>query len=378
MAIVALVLVPSGAAQGAPAGDQAPIAVGTFIHNSYRDPDLYDDYARQVGHSPAILGSYKTWSIPLIDRPQLNAIWDRGAVPLVTWEPWGGRGRYFSLRGIARGRYDAYVRRSAKAAALWGKPVFLRFAQEMNGNWFPWGHGQHGNTPRAYIAAWRHVVGIFRAAGARNVRWVWVPNQNSNGRFPFRQYFPGGRWVDWVGLDGFNWSLSPRWQSFTALFGTSYNSLVKMTPKPVLIAETGSWEHGGDKAAWLRDALRRELPKFSHLRALVWWSVKDPRGDLRVNSSAPALGALRAAVRSPRYAATREDLLSTPERLGGRAVVAVAPRHRSLPQRFRKALEDNYVWFGTGLLIACLAVLVLALVKSRRREPGAAGHKASL
>ena len=32
MAIVALVSVPSGTAQGAPAGDRAPIAVGAFIH----------------------------------------------------------------------------------------------------------------------------------------------------------------------------------------------------------------------------------------------------------------------------------------------------------------------------------------------------------
>lgn len=379
MVIAALALAAAGAGPGAASSRAAePIALGVFLHNSYDNPGLYDRYARQVGRKPAVIGSYKTWSIPAIDRPRLDAIWSRGALPMVTWEPWGADGRVFSLADIAAGRYDRYVNRSAAAAAAWGKPLYLRFAHEMNGAWYPWGRGTNGNTPRLYIAAWRHLVRIFRASGADNVIWVWAPNQNFSGRFPFRQYYPGDRWVDWVGLDGFNWARSPRWQSFTEIFAGSYNAMIGMTAKPMMVAETGSWEHGGSKAEWVTNALTRELPMYDHVRALVWWSVEDPRGDLRIDSSSPALGALRAAVSSPRYSGTREQLLSTPPTLATAAPVAVAGRHISVSQRFRRELKAHSGWIGAGLLGACLLAMLLAVAIARYRRPRSARHGASI
>jgi hypothetical protein len=294
---------------------------------------------------------------------------------MVTWEPWGSRGQVFTLRDIARGRYDGYVRSAALAAAAWGHPFFVRFAHEMNGAWYPWGRERHGDSPRLYVAAWRHIVRIFRAYGATNVLWDWVPNQNRSGRFPFQQYYPGDRWVDWVGLDGFNWSLSQRWQSFSEVFASSYNSLVRITSKPVMIAEVGSWEHGGRKASWVRNAMVSELPRFSHVRAFVWWSAKNVRGDdLRVNSSPRALDALRLGLRSPVYDATRADLLATPESLKGLGTVSV-PHDRTAVQRVRLALKDHYVWLGLGLLGICLLALTVAVLRSRRRRPGPLSHK---
>ena len=117
-------------------------------------------------------------------------MWSRGAVPLVTWEPWTLDGRGFSLRGIADGRFDGYVRRAARSAAAWGHPILLRFAHEMNGTWYPWGRGKRETLPGIYKAAWRHLVGIFRSAGADNVRWVWAPNVDGGGQYPFRQLLP--------------------------------------------------------------------------------------------------------------------------------------------------------------------------------------------
>ena len=154
---------------------------------------------------------------------------------MVSWEPWSTAGRGFPLKAIAAGRYDGYVRRAAKSAAAWGKPILLRFAHEMNGTWYPWGRGMPGNTPGIYKAAWRHLVGIFRTAGADNVQWVWTPNVDGGGQYPFRSYFPGNRWVDWVGLDGFNWARRGEWESFTDLFASSYDTLGRITSRPVMI-----------------------------------------------------------------------------------------------------------------------------------------------
>lgn len=194
-AIVALLSVSVGSAAAEPPRDHG-VAIGTFISGSYAEPSLYDEWQSDTGHRPVILGSYKSWSIPLIDSGQLDDIWSRGAVPLVTWEPWGGSGEAFRLRDIAAGAYDSYIESAARATAAWGRPVFIRFAHEMNGGWYPWGRGANGNTPQIYKDAWRRVVDAFRAAGADNALWVWGPNQNFSGRFPFAQFYPGDQWVD--------------------------------------------------------------------------------------------------------------------------------------------------------------------------------------
>ena len=181
----------------------------------------------------------------------------------------------------------------ATQAASWGHPILLRFAHEMNGTWYPWGRGQDGNTPGIYKAAWRHLVRIFRSAGADNVRWVWTPNVDGGGAYPFRQYYPGNKWVSWVGLDGFNWARRGEWQSFTDLFGSSYDTLTRLSTRPVMIAETGSSQSGGDKPAWVSSALAREIPRFSRIRAVVWFSDVVSGVDFRINSSRASLAAFR-------------------------------------------------------------------------------------
>jgi len=365
-ALVALGSIASSAA--GESGSAHRVAMGVFIHNSYQHPELYDRYAKEVGRRPVIIGAYKNWGLHLIDPEQLQAIWSRGAVPLVTWEPWGARGKIYKLLDIAKGQYDGYVRRSALSAAKWGKPIFVRFAHEMNGTWYPWGQGRHKSTPRLYVAAWRHVVKVFREAGATNVKWVWSPNQNLSGRFPFARYYPGDKWVDWVGVDGFNSALSTTWLSFSEIFATTYNSLIQLSSRPIMIAETGSWEEGGRKSAWIREALMRELPQMSHVRALVWWSVKDPRGDFRVNSSSRSLRALRDALESPIYGVDRAELLATPSELVPSPPVPVPGSHGNTVQKIKNKLRDNHLLLGIGILAVCLLALAIALGVERRRR----------
>ena len=365
-AALLLAMLPAAVTNATPAEEPGRIAIGTFISDSYRYPTLYDRWSREVEHRPAILASYKSWTLPLIDTTQLEDVWQRGAAPIVTWEPWAEEGgRVFRLRDIAAGLYDDYIHSSARAAAAWERPLFVRFAHEMNGGWYPWGRGQNGNDPRVYKDAWRHIVRIFEAEGADNVSWVWCPNENSSGRFAFRQYYPGDRWVDWVGLDGFNWEVSPHWQTFTEVFAASYNSLVEMSQRPVMIVETGSWEQGGNKAEWVTDALTRELPRFEHVRAFLWWSVDDPRGDLRVESSPAALRAVREGLELPIYSATRSDLLRTPALLEPTRAVPVPGDDEPVANRVKEGLEENHLLIGLAVLAVCLLALGAVLIRQR-------------
>ncbi len=307
VAALALTLLAGAFTLGATRAEATPqVGVGAYISGADQNPSLIGDFSAEIGRPVSFLLSYKDWSQVPIVPDQLDGIWEYGAVPMVTWEPSG------SLSGIARGDYDAYVWDAARSAAAWNKPLMIRFGQEMNGDWFPW-----GRQPVAFKAAWRHLVRIFRAAGAARVRWVWNPYVNSRGgRFPFASFFPGDKWVDWVGLDVINWGGPYRWRTFRQILGPSYRDLIRLSSKPVIIAETGSGEQGGSKATWLSEMLRQNIPHMRHVRAVSFWSASDPRGDLRINSSPAALTAVRRGLSKPLYESSRWRLLRPPARLG--------------------------------------------------------------
>jgi beta-mannanase len=288
-----------------------PLALGAWIPGSWGQPAALDDFATLVGARPAVVLWYQDWghgSASAFNAAALDGAVSRGAIPLLTWEPWdytaGSDQPAYALSALARGRYDDFIRQWAAAAGHWGKTLYLRPMHEMNGNWSPWGAGVNGNTPAEYIAAWRHIVTIFRQEGARNVRWVWSPNVVAGGVASFDPFYPGDQWVDWVALDGYNWGTTQpwtQWQSLAETFGTSYRLLAALTSKPMLIAETASAELGGDKAAWISQGLLTDVPMlFPRVRAVLWFD-ENKETDWRVNSSAQALRAFQQVATSPVY-----------------------------------------------------------------------------
>jgi beta-mannanase len=229
-----------------------------------------------------------------------------GATPLITWDPELTGGVGVPLSQIVAGDYDTYIQAQAEAAASWHRTIYVRFGQEMNLSGSPFGPGVNGNTPQLFIEAWRHVVRIFRTAGATNVKWVWSPNVDCAGKCPFKAFYPGDSWVDWVGLDGYNYAAvdDVPWMSFETIFQSSYNQLSALTSKPIMIAETASTTLGGNKAAWITKALTQTLPtEMPLVRALVWFDV-DKETNWTVNSSPASLNAFRAAVDQPLFSGT--------------------------------------------------------------------------
>lgn len=371
-ATIAIQFLFPGAAGAADAGGRPPIVPGAYVREASDHPEKIDRYAQRVGRFPVIVMSYKDWGTIPFDAEQLDAIWSRGGIPMITWEPWTAEEEGIALRHIADRRFDRYLRRAARSASNWGKPLMVRFAHEMNGDWFPWGRGVNGNTDRDFRKAWKHVVDLFRFHGADNVIWVWSPNEDSGGSFQFAPLYPGDEWVDWVALDGFNFGGDEGWPSFTTVFGSTYERLVALTDRPVMIAETGSSEDGGDKAAWITSALRHEAPRFPRVRALVWYDGETPRGNFRVDSSPQSLAALRRALRSPVYDGTRATLLATPASLPGGATAPSPPDGGygapSLWEELERNLNGKYLVAAAGLLLFGLLALALLLRSLRRRS----------
>jgi hypothetical protein len=261
-----------------------------------------DAVATLVNENPSIVMSYKDFSqaAPIAD---LNAVDARGATSLITWEPWlwsgnGANQPAYALDRITAGDFDTYLTQWGTALASWDKPVMLRFAHEMNGNWYPWAESANGNQAGDYVAAWRHVHDVVAATGASKVQWVWSPNVPYWGSTPLSGLYPGAGYVDIVGLDGYNWGTAAPWSSWTspsALFGPGLTALRSLAPgKPIMISETASAEAGGSKANW-NTALVSYLAAQSDITAFVWFH-HNKEVDWRINSSTSSASALAAAL----------------------------------------------------------------------------------
>ena len=297
-----------------PKSASGPIAFGAYVSGVPDYPSLLDSFSAQVGRQPAVVLWYRYWGENLFNTHDLQAVDSRGALPMVTWEPWNSDHSGIPLQGIANGAYDATIRADARAAATWGKPILVRFAHEMNGDWYPWGLGVNGNTAAQYIAAWRHVVSVFRAQGARNVRWVWSPNEFDSSTPAFQSLYPGDAYVDWVGIDAYNFGTTSggTWESFSQVFGPSYTAMLRLTSKPLMVAETGCVEQGGSKAAWITSMLQSALPtQFPRVRLMTWFDSAYKGLDWRVESSSSALAAFRTAIDASLYSLSAASVLSS-------------------------------------------------------------------
>jgi mannan endo-1,4-beta-mannosidase len=189
-------------------------------------------FTRATGVRPRLVVYYSGWWEPFQTRFAATAA-KHGAVPLVQIDPTN-----ISLSAIASGRYDAYLTSYAQAVRAYSKPVILSFGHEMNGNWFSWGY-RH-TSPAVFVAAWQHIVILFRTVGARNVTWLWTVNiiKTQHGQIPNpAPWWPGSSYVSWVGIDGYY--LKPSWK-FVPIFGPTIAAVRELTGKPVLIAETSA------------------------------------------------------------------------------------------------------------------------------------------
>jgi len=242
----------------------------------------------------------------------MESIRQHGAIPVLSWSsqsiPSSLNEPEFQLSDVIEGRYDSFISKFAGEAARWGHPFFLRFDWEMNGNWFPWSEGVNGNNPGEFVTAWRHVHDLFAAAGAGNVSWVWCPNVDPGQSLQsLSSLYPGDAYVDWTGLDGYNWgpdASSPReWKSFDQLFSSTYDEIVEGvgSSKPMMIGEVGSSEHGGSKASWIEDMFAQVPADYPQIRALLWFDKFDDNMDWPIETSGSAAAAFADGVQRPSY-----------------------------------------------------------------------------
>lgn len=316
---------------------KANVAVGAYIPWAIDDRAVLTDFHRQIGRSLDYVIWYEDWESGDFDegcRENLATYDSWGMTPVIAWHPCATNGHpvdqpKYSLSKIIGGNFDGYIDSWIAGLKEYGKPVYLKFAHEMNGDWTTWGVGVNGNQPGEYIQAWRYLHNRFTNAGVTNVRWVWNPNIVYNGvPATLQDVYPGDAYVDWVGMNGYNWGKSvywvscpcqSKWETFSQVFDRTYNQLVALSDKPIFIGEFASSEEGGNKAKWISDALLVQLPtNYPRVKAITWFSKiatgldtnangeVEPTAevDWRVTSSRAARDAFADGVRHRYYHAT--------------------------------------------------------------------------
>ena len=235
---------------------------------------------------PGIVVYYSGWNDPFAASFAQTA-WRHDAHVLVQLEP-----KDVPLASIAAGRSDAYLRSYAAAVVAFGHPVILSFGHEMNGTWYSWGDTHE--SPATFVAAWRHIVNVFRAAGAANVTWLWTVNSIEGAHSPLSQWWPGTAWVDWVGISGYYYQAT---DNFGLVFGSTIAQIRTFSNAPLLIAETAIGTTP-DRASQI-DALFAGV-RADRLVGVVWFDEAQHAGfyhqDWRLEDDPSALSAFTAAV----------------------------------------------------------------------------------
>ena len=243
----------------------------------YLDPWHADEWAQNVGVRPNLIAKFEAFSRRRTPDRFLRRV-ERDGVSrvMISWEPWkpvparlgwqrqAAQQQGYTNRDIAAGAQDAYIRRFARSLASFHGVVYLRYAHEMNGFWYAW-----SADPVAYVRAWRHVVGIVRAA-APAVRFVWSVNPSLyQARRPWlgnlARYWPGSSYVDFVGSTMINFG--GRKDYTVERFEPALTILRQTFHKPIVLTEVNTARDG--RVGWLED-LRRLLRPRPWIRALVW------------------------------------------------------------------------------------------------------------
>jgi hypothetical protein len=207
-----------------------------------------DAFARETGRRPDVFQVFTVWgsadwalsrSGPAETPLMLHLSTNRGP---------GTRERITPAQ-IASGQGDSFLVRFGEKIAERGEPLHLRLMAEMNGPWNAYcafdqsGRARPGHSTRDFRRAWRRIALILRGGpreridrllrrlGMRGVTagegplarapvaLMWVPHNatalNIRANQP-RAYWPGGRYVDWVGTDFYG--QNPNWGALERIY----------------------------------------------------------------------------------------------------------------------------------------------------------------
>lgn len=286
----ALALAPAAAQASLPQGKAYAPSDGRAYHGVSDTGRVGDflDFSDQVGAHPALLQDFFHWRVPLTTGAlyRWGATDTRGVLSLSTMP--GSGGEVITPQQIAEGRDDLYVLRLARTIEETGQTVYIRLMAEMNGHWNAYSAFNADGSPRRnghstfwFKRAWQRFTLLIRGgpraeinrrlvrlnlprilrARSQNdpvyeggadgtplpvpeqlpqprVAMMWVPQSFGSPNIAGNQpddYWPGGRYVDWVGIDIYS--------KFAGAFDEGKAFFEKYDRWPFVIGEYGPWDN---------------------------------------------------------------------------------------------------------------------------------------
>lgn len=226
-----------------------------------------------IGAPATLTVQYALWGEYYPARYVIDAA-KLGAQTILELEP---RGKAVpTLAQIAAGAGDAWLKKFAHEIVGPRDHFILSFAPEMNGGWYQYGSGH--SSASDYVRAFRHVHDVLlkdlrKDNGAGLVSFMWQPSAIHISTPTPTPYWPGAKYVDEIGLDGYYFFPT---DNFRIIFGQTLRLLKALAPNtPILIGETAVGPKTHHQAADIRDlfaGVRR-----NGLLGLIWFDKKQNR-----------------------------------------------------------------------------------------------------
>ena len=289
------------------------------------DPAAFGQFSTAVGHHPAVIESFRTWGS---DVPDSIVRWQtaraRPMIHITTADSNDGH-ELISPQAIAEGGGDEYLLRLNKL--FWSKQMraYIRPLGEPNRclNVYA-AYDCEGNPtdaahrPRWYKLAFRRIYILVHGGGKRAtinqrlaeaglppltvaapglpaapVAIVWSPLPAGSPTTPRnrpRNYWPGFRWVDWVGTDFY--AGYPEWKALTGLYRRYAGK------KPFALTEWGI-ESGDDPTFVSR--LFTWVQRHPRTKMLVYYQDFGSTSSYRIQNYSASLEILKARLHSPLF-----------------------------------------------------------------------------
>ncbi len=189
-------------------------------------------------------------------------------------------GQASTLYDLLDGVFDPFLRQYARGLKQFGRPVFFRLNNEMNGDWCWYSAYHAGKDAALFVEAWRHVHRLFAQEGVDNAIWVWNPHDRSFPPFAWNHplvYYPGDEFVDVIGLTGYNNGTGfkgEEWREFADIYRPLVRDCAAWFARPLMITEFAASSVGGDKPAWIK-RMWTALAELPQVKVAVWWNSTD-------------------------------------------------------------------------------------------------------
>jgi mannan endo-1,4-beta-mannosidase len=271
------------AAPAAQAGSITPssgVYLGAFANEAGGISALETDIDRRL----ALDRSYMPWTFTGWARrvgPDVAA----GRIPELAWSAAPAT----TAAAIASGTQDKVIKAAAKAMRATGTDIMLVPWYEFDQ---PKGHKRWIGGPKKVIAAWRHMVTLFRAAGATNVHFVWTPmafDFGPHAKVDARTFYPGDAYVHWIGADAYNLPGAP-FRTQAELLDAAV-TFAHAHHKPFIVGETASLASVAATPGWI-EAYGAWAAGHPTVKAVNFFDSISPRGyDFRLVANAALLTA---------------------------------------------------------------------------------------